>query len=89
MLTLQKTNEFGFVQPFLSIVEDLKEGSTNKKIAIPEDLSTKNLLIEVGDQKSGLKQLQTYFSAILRVRLFENYGELKVFIVNDDGQDEP
>ena len=49
----------------------------------------KNLVIEVSNLSSGLKVLKTYYSALLRVRLIENYGELKVFIPNASGLDTP
>ena len=33
--------------------------------------------------------MKTYFSADLRVRVIENYGEIKVFIPNKNGNDIP
>ena len=33
--------------------------------------------------------MKTYFSATLKVRVIENFGELKVYIHNDQGQDIP
>ncbi len=33
--------------------------------------------------------MKTYFSATLKVRIVENFGELKVFIHNEGGQDIP
>ena len=36
-----------------------------------------------------MKQMKTYFSATLKVRVVENFGELKVFLSNDNGQDIP
>ena len=33
--------------------------------------------------------MQTYYSATLRVRIIENYGELKVFVPNANGHDAP
>jgi hypothetical protein len=48
------------------------------------------LIIEVAaPEANGLKQMKTYFSATLKVRVIENFGELKVYIHNDLGQDIP
>lgn len=47
------------------------------------------MLIEVTNSESGIKRMQTYFSATLKIRLIENYGELKVFLTNDKGHDIP
>ena len=85
----QETNDFGFVQPFLSEELGIDKDLTNFKCPIPEDLAKKNLLIEVTNSANGIKRLKNYYSADLRVRLFENYGELKVFIPNTNGQDTP
>lgn len=52
---MQKTNEFGFVQPFFSEEKKLDPASTNVKIGIPEELSKKNLLIEIANKQNGLK----------------------------------
>jgi len=61
----------------------------NFKYPIPEDLALKNLLIELVNAVSGIKQQKTYYSAVLRVRVIENFGELKVFVPNANGQDMP
>ena len=47
-------------------------------------------MIEVtATEANGIKQMKTYFSATLKVRIVENFGELKVFIHNASGQDIP
>lgn len=61
----------------------------NFKYPLPEDLARKNLVIEISNAKSGIKQLKTYYSADLRVRVIENFGELKIFLPNSNGQDTP
>lgn len=53
---------------------------TNFLFPIPDELAKKNLLIEVSNVENGIKKIKTYYSAVLRVRLIENFGELKVFI---------
>lgn len=58
---------------------------TNFKYPIPDDLAKKNLVIEISNAPSGIKQLKTYYSADLKVRVIENFGELKVFIPNPNG----
>jgi hypothetical protein len=63
---------------------DLDITLTNFKLPIPDDLAKKNLVIEISNTKNGLKQLKTYYSATLKVRLFENHGELKVFTTQVD-----
>mmetsp|Transcript_9905 Transcript_9905/g.9750 ORF Transcript_9905/g.9750 Transcript_9905/m.9750 type:complete len:124 (+) Transcript_9905:1441-1812(+) len=52
---------------------------TSFKFAIPEELASKNLVIEMQNNQNGLKSQKSYFSSTLKVRLFEDYGELKVF----------
>lgn len=78
------------MQPFASEELALDPNQTNFQFPLDEDLAKKNLVIEISNAKSGIKELKTYFSATLRVRVFENYGELKVFIPNTEGkQDMP
>lgn len=80
-LTLRKdAQDFGFVQPFASEELWLDSGMTSFKYPIPQDLASKNLLIELVNVDSGLKQQKNYYSADLRVRVIENCGELKVFV---------
>ena len=47
---------------------------------LDQDLSLRNLIIEVTstDRGNGLKKFITYYSATLKVLIFENMGELKV-----------
>lgn len=67
----------------------LEPSSTTLKFRIPESLASRNLVIEISAQESnGIKQMKTYFSATLKVRVIENFGELKVF-VSSDGKDVP
>ena len=78
------------MQPFNSEQIPLDPNQTTFKFPIPSELATRNLVIEVAAKESnGLKQLKTYFSATLKVRVIENFGELKVFIHNESGQDIP
>ena len=68
----------------------LDQNSTTFKFPIPSDLATRNLVIEVAaNESNGIKSMKTYFSATLKVRVVENFGELKVYIHNEDGQDIP
>lgn len=78
------------MQPFQSEEMSLDETSTTFKFPLPGDLATRNLVIEVSaTEANGIKQMKTYFSATLKVRVVENFGELKVFIHNEGGQDIP
>ncbi len=82
--------DFSFVQPFLSEEISLDSNQTSFKFPIPSDLSSRNLVIEISAiEANGVKQMKTYFSATLKVRVIENFGELKVFIHNENGQDIP
>ena len=82
--------DFSFVQPFLSEEIALDSNQTTFKFPIPSDLSSRNLVIEISAvEANGIKQMKTYFSATLKVRVIENFGELKVFIHNEQGQDIP
>jgi len=81
--------DFGFVQPYAQAEVPLDSHQTSFKFPLDEKLAKKNLLIEISNAKSGIKLHKTYFSALLRVRLIENFGELKVFVPNPSGQDIP
>ncbi len=78
--------DFSFVQPFLSEEMALDSNQTTFKFPISSDLASRNLVIEISAiESNGLRQMKTYFSATLKVRVIENFGELKVFIHNDAG----
>lgn len=78
------------MQPFLSEELALDVNQTTFKFPITQELATRNLIIEVAaPEANGLKQMKTYFSATLKVRVIENFGELKVFNNNEKGQDIP
>jgi len=62
---------------------------TNFIIPIDKVLSKKNLLVEVSSDECGTKKIKPYYSASLRVRMFENFGELKVFIPQENGNEKP
>ena len=73
------------MQPYATEELWLDPTQSNFKYPIEADLAKKNLVIEVQDERAGLKQMRTYFSAKLRVRIIENFGELKVFVPNSNG----
>lgn len=77
------------MQPFASKEIAVDANQTTFKFPIPADLASRNLVIEVASTENGLKQMKTYFSATLKVRVVENFGELKVFISNEGSQDIP
>ena len=78
------------MQPYLSEELALDSNQTTFKFPITKELASRNLVIEVAaNEANGLKQMKTYFSATLKVRVIENFGELKVFVHNEQGQDIP
>lgn len=47
------------------------------------------MAIEVCNSKSGLKVIKTYFSSKMKVRIFEKFGELKVYFTKENSQEVP
>ena len=72
------------VQPFYQETLALNSTHTHFTHTLDETLSLRNLIIEVTSKEHGLKKFTTYYSATMRVLIFENVGELKV---TRDGQD--
>eukprot|EP00347_Sterkiella_histriomuscorum_P021579 403333486 len=83
------TQDFSFVQPFEREELKLDDSQSNLSYPIPQNLVNQNLVIEVSNTQSGIKVLKTYYSANLKVRVIENFGELKVFVANEKGLDIP
>jgi len=62
---------------------EIDHNKTTVEVSRPEDLGTKNLVIE-GTNNGGIKKSKIYYSASLKVRVMENLGLLKVYKLNED-----
>ena len=71
----ENTDDFSHIQPNNSEVIELNNMMREQKVKILEEYCNKNLVIEVNG--SGIQRFVTYFSTTMRVKIFENYGELK------------
>lgn len=71
-----QTEEFSYVKPCL--VQELEVPQNTSKLAVelPEELQNKNMVIEVNG--AGEQLFKTFYSASLKVKITEPYGELKV-----------
>lgn len=56
---------------------ELIANQTFKEVNIPDALLGKNLVIEISDS-NALKKMKTYFPTTLKLRMYENLGEIKV-----------
>ena len=68
------------MQPFFEETIALSPTQTHFTKDLDQDLALRNLIIEVTstERGNGLKKFTTYYSATLKVLIFENLGELKV-----------
>ena len=67
---------FGYVQPNHRDTIELPGREGTETIELPDDLSGRNVMIEVA--AAGVRRQAAYFSNRLEVRLMENYGQLRV-----------
>lgn len=81
----ENTEEFSYVKPFFILEKEIHPQNISElqlsqhhllNLDIPEDLKTKNMVIELNAE--GKQIFKTYYSSQLKVTFVENYGELKV-----------
>jgi hypothetical protein len=80
-----QTEEFSYVKPCQVVEQEIPEGQSKVAIPLPEDLKNKNMVIEVNG--AGQQIFKTFYSASLKTKITEAYGELKV--TNEQGKPLP
>ncbi len=77
-----ESKQFANIQPNQTQTVTLPEKETRFEFALPEKLHNSNVLVEIVG--AGVTHSQAYYSNALRVRMIENYGELRVSTDKDD-----
>ncbi len=77
-----ESKQFANIQPNQTQTVALPEKDSNFEFALPEKLLNSNVLVEIVG--AGTTHSQAYYSNALRVRMIENYGELRVSKEKDD-----
>lgn len=78
------SSQFSSIRPNATLEVDLQANDEQATIAIPEDLRSKNLMVEV--VAAGKTRAKPYYSGALVVQMIENYGQLKVL---DEAEGKP
>ena len=73
---MDQTEEFSYVKPCHVAEQEIPANTSKVEIPLPEDLKNKNMVIEVNG--GGKQFFKTFYSASLKVKITEQYGELKV-----------
>ncbi len=70
------SGKFSYIRPNLEKTVKLASDKAGQIIALPEELSNNNVMVEI--EAAGIKKSDTYYACSMNIQLIENYGQIKI-----------